>query len=101
MHRCPERTQVLDGGADVSRVDLVTALDRVRRVPGGPEGHRNLVVDVPAERVLDQVAGVRQRSCRVFRHRLLELRPASLPLVQVETGLVHAHAPLHAPGART
>lgn len=57
------------------------------------EGQAHLVAHgFDPEHLLDHVAGAGQRSGGILRQLFLELRPAGLPLVQIEAGFVLAHA---------
>ena len=96
-----DEPEVLDRAAEVAGVEALVPLDRVGdltgRAVGGAElvGPSLLAVQLDpclAEHPLDEVARLREGARRVLFERLLQLRPARLPLVQLEAGLVLAHA---------
>jgi phosphoribosylamine--glycine ligase len=96
----PKRAQVLDRSGDIAGVDiralLVAVSDLPRRLVRRLElrvlrSHR-LVAHLDAEKLFDLVARFDERIGRILGESLLELRPASLPFVQVEPWVSHTHA---------
>ena len=97
--RVADQAQILDRSGDVAGIDVEPRLRAVghlaRRLVGSVDlrvlGVQHVAAPAQGQEPLDLVTGERELREGILRERLLDLRPARLPLLQVETRFVDTH----------